>query len=103
MDGGDYAGYKEIAKDVHATIITSTGWSTASTGYTSGYWYGFQVISSEANIAGVVATGITGSSLISSAVAYPLGSWIGGSPITAIKISTDSTGHKVIAYEKVLL
>jgi hypothetical protein len=106
MDGGDRAGYMQISKNTQATIITSTGYPLAVTGdtsYTSGDWCGFEVISSGAAIAGIVAPGITGSSLITSATTYPLGTYIGGRQITAIKISTKSTGHKVMAYERVLL
>jgi len=99
MDGGDRAGYKQISKNTQATIITST----MSGAVTVGDWFGFEVISSAANIAVVNASGITGSSLITSETSYPLGMWIGGGKTTGIRLSADSTGHKVIAYQRILI
>jgi hypothetical protein len=99
MTGGDRAGYKQISKNVQATIITSTMSGAAKTGN----WFGFEVISSKACIAAVVAAGITGSSLITSNTSYPLGTFIGGSKITSLRLSANSTRHKLIAYEMVLI
>lgn len=99
MDGGDRAGYKQISKNVRATIITST----MSGAVTTGEWCGFEVISSEAAIALVQASGITGSSLISSGAALLKGAYVGGGLTTGIRLSANSTGHKVMAYERVLL
>ena len=99
MDGGDRAGYKQISKNTHATVITSTMSGAAKTGK----WYGFEVVSSEAAVALVQASGITGSSLISSGFALPRGAFVGGGLTTGIRLSANSTGHKVVAYEEVLL
>lgn len=99
MDGGDRAGYMQVSKNTQATLITST----MSGSVTTGDWFGFEVVSSGANIALIQASGITGSSLITSGTTYPLGSWIGGRLTTGIRLSADSTGHKVLAYERVLL
>lgn len=99
MDGGDRAGYKQISKNTPATIITSTMSGAVKTGV----WFGFEVISSKAAIAVVQASGITGSSLITSGTSYPLGTWIGGGLTTGLRLSANSTGHKLAAYEKVLI
>jgi hypothetical protein len=99
MDGGDRAGYKQISRNVDATIITST----MSGAVTTGSWYGFEVISSYAAVAAVNASGITNSSLLTSAYALPLGAFVGGGLTTGLRLSAKSTGHKIIAYKKVLL
>ena len=106
MDGGDRAGYKQISKNVDAIIITSTmGETTCDTGDTNKGWIGCEVISSKCAFAGITAAGITNASLITSGTSYNLGAWIGGggTGIQKIKISTKSTGHRVIAYKQVLL
>jgi len=99
MDGGDRAGYKQISKNVQARIITST----MSAAVVTGDWCGFEVISSAAAIRTVVAAGITGSSLITSGTSYPLGTYFGGAKITGLRLSTKSTGHKLIAYDRILI
>ena len=99
MDGGDYQGYRQGSKNTQAVLITST----MSGSVTTGYWFGFEVVSSVAAIALVEASGITGSSLITSGTSYPLNTWIGGGLTTGIRLSADSTGHKVLAYEQTLL
>ena len=99
MDGGDRAGYKQISKNTHATVITST----MSGAVCTGEWCGFEVISSQANIALIQASGITGSSLITSGTSYALGTYFGGGITTGIRLSAKSTGHKVIAYQRALL
>ena len=99
MDGGDRAGYKQISKNTHATIITST----MSGDVTTGDWCGFEVLSSGAAIAVVNASGITGSSLITSATTREQGMYIGGGKTTGLRLSADSTGHVIIAYERALL
>jgi len=98
-NGLDRAGYKQTSKNTHATVITST----MSGAVTTGKWFGFEVISSEAAVALVQASGVTGSSLLSSDVALPLGSFVGGGLTTGIRLSAQSTGHKVMAYELILL
>jgi hypothetical protein len=102
MDGGDRAGYKQISKNVDSRLLTSTSGSVA------GDWYGFEIISTGAQIALITASGFTGSSMITSGTTYPRGAWFGGGKITAIKLSTGTVGgakkaSKVIAYNRVLL
>lgn len=99
MDGGDRAGYKQISKNTDATIITST----MSGDVTTGHWCGFEVLSSYANVALVQASGITGSSLITSGTSYEQGTYIGGGLTTGLRLSADSTGHIIVAYDRVLL
>ena len=99
MDGGDRAGYKQISRNSQATVITSTMSGAVKTGD----WCGFEVISSQAAVALVQAVGITGSSLITSGRALPQGAYVGGAKITGIRLSVKSTGHKVIAYERILI
>ena len=99
MDGGDRAGYKQVAQNTQGTVITST----MSGAVTTGYWAGFQVLSSYAAVALVQASGITGSSLITSAYALAHGVFVGGNLTTGLRLSAKSTGHKIIAYKKVLL
>jgi hypothetical protein len=100
MDGGDRAGYKQISKAVDATLI---GPSTGSTTYTSGDWSMIQVVSSKAVFAGITAPGMTNSSKISSATSWDKGVEIGCSKITAIKLSSKTTDHAVLAYNRILL
>jgi len=102
MDGGDRAGYKQISKNVDSYLISATSSKT------SGDWFGFEVISSGAQIAAVTAASLTNASLITSATTYPMGSWIGSAKITMIKLSTGTVGgaktaSKVIAYGRVLI
>jgi hypothetical protein len=99
MDGGDRAGYKQIARNVQATIITST----MSAAVTTGDWAGFEVISSYAAVAVVQASGITGASRLTSGRPLPLGSYVGGGKTTGLRLSVKSTGHKIIAYNRILL
>lgn len=100
MDGGDRAGYKQISRAVDATFI---GPSTGSTEYTSGDWTRIQVVSSKAVFAGITAPGIANSSKITSGTSWDKGVEIGGSQITAIKLSSQTTGHAVLAYKRILL
>lgn len=99
MDGGDRAGYKQISKNVDAIIITST----MAGAVTTGDWCGFEVISSQAAVALVQASGISNSSLLTSARALLQGAYIGGGKTTGLRLSTKSTGHKIIAYNRILL
>ena len=101
MDGGDRAGYKQISRNVDATLITSTMGNTTA----PRPWAYFEVVSSKAAIALVSAAGVTGSSLITSGTSFSMGAIIGGGAkgITDMGLSTDSTGHAVMAYEMVLL
>jgi len=99
MDGGDRAGYKQISKNVDAVIITSTMGAASATIA----WGGFEVISSAAAVTIITAPGITNSSLLTTAPTLPKGTFIGGGNITEVKLSANSTGHKIMAYEKVVL
>jgi len=98
-NGLDRAGYKQTSKNTNATVITST----MSGAVTTGSWFGFEVISSNAAIALVEASGIIGSSKLTSDFPLPTGSFVGGGLTTGIRLSADSTGHKVMAYQLVLL
>ena len=97
MDGGDRAGYKQIARNVDCTLITST------MGAVTGSWAGFEVISSQAAISAIVAPSMTNYAKLTSGKALPQGAYVGAALITSIKLSTKSTGHKVIAYKRVLI
>ena len=102
MDGGDRAAYKQISKNVDAVLLTSTK------GTVSGDWFGFEIISTYAQIAAITASGLTGSTLITSGTSYPRGAWFGAAKITAIKLSTGTVGgakkaSKAIAYKRILI
>ncbi len=102
MDGGDRAGYKQISKNVDSYLITAT------CSETSGEWCGFEIISTGAQIALITASGMTNSSLITSATTYPRGAWFGATKISVIKLSTGTAGgakkaSKAIAYKRVLI
>ena len=98
MDGGDFQGYRQIAKNTQGTVITST----MSGDVTTGYWYGFEVLSSNAAVALVEASGITGSSLLTSAYPLKQGVFVGGGLTTGLRLAVTSSHHKIIAYEKTL-
>ena len=100
MDGGDRAGYKQISDVVPATLI---GPSTGSTDWTSGEWARVLVVSSGAAFAGITAPGMTNSSNITSATTWAKGAVLSCDLITKIKLSSDSTDHAVMAYNRVLL
>jgi predicted Abi (CAAX) family protease len=97
--GADIQGYRQISKTVAAVLI---GPSTGSTDYTSGTWQSVEVVSSKACFAGITAGGLAGSSKITSGTSFSQGAVIRCSLITAIKLSSGSTGHMVIAHNKVL-
>jgi len=99
MDGGDRAGYKQISGCIMASLV---GPSTGSTDWTSGDWADIEVISSAACFAGIVAPGLTGSSKITSATSFPMGSKIACNNITQVKLSSDSTGHCVILHNRAI-
>lgn len=106
MSGLDRAGYRQNAGTVEAVLITSTMDAvTASTAYgEAGWkWADFEVISSEAAVALVTCSAMTGSSLITSGAALLKGARVECSGISVIKLSTKSTGHKVLAHRQVLL
>ena len=98
-DGLDRAGHKQVSGCVDAILI---GPSTGSTDWTSGSWAEVEVISTKAVFAGITAPGLVGSSKITSGTSWTMGARIRCNHITAIKLSSDSTGHAVIAFNKVL-
>ena len=97
MDGGDRAGYKQIAKAVDATFITDT------MGAVTGSWADFVVISSQVQLASVVAPGLAGATMISSGTTWEKGAVFACSNITSIKISAKSSNTAVIAHKRILL
>ena len=101
MSGLDRAGYMAAAHVGESKLITST-MSSTSCPWSEGF-SGLLVVSSRAAIAKITDAGMRGSSLVTSGTSWPTNAWIGGHAITYVKISTDSTGHKVIAYRKILL
>lgn len=108
MDGGDRAGYKQMSGVVDAIFVgPSTGdtddvQSTDYTVFADTGWAEIEVISSGANFAFVTAPGLVNSSKITSATTYLKGAKIVCNQITGFKLSSDSTGHAVIARKKVL-
>lgn len=97
MDGGDRAGYKQVAQAVDAVFITDT------MGATTGDWVDFVVISSEVQLASVIAPGLTGASQINSLTTWIKGAIFACSKITSIKISIKSSNTAVIAHKRILL
>jgi hypothetical protein len=97
MDGGDRAGYKQIAGSVDATFITDT------MGAKTGDWVDFVVISSQVQLASVVAPGLAGSSFITSLTTWEKGAIFSCSQITSIKISAKSSNTAVIAHKRILI
>jgi len=89
----------QIAGAVDSVLIVS---ATGTTAYTSGEWCELEVISSEAAFAGIVAPGLANAAGLTSDVPLPLGSRVRCSKITAVKLSSDATGHKIIAHTRVL-
>lgn len=97
MDGGDRAGYKQIAGAVDARFITDT------MGAVTGSWADFVVISSEVQLASVIAPGLNGASKINSGTTWIKGAVFACSHITSIKISAKSSNTAVIAHNRILL
>lgn len=108
MDGGIRAVGKQISGVVSAIFIgPSTGdtddvQSTDYTVFADSGWAEIEVISSGANFAFVTAPGLINSSKIDSNTTYLQGAKIICDHITGFKLSSDSTGHMVIARKKVL-
>jgi hypothetical protein len=101
MSGLDRAGFMATARQGESQLITSTMSSTTcpwETGYS-----GFQVISSQAVIAKVTDAGVKNSSLITSGSSFSNNAWLGMAGATYVRISTKTTGHKILGYKKVLL
>ena len=97
MDGGDRAGYKQIAKAVDAKLITDT------MGAQTGDWVDFVVVSSEVQLASVIAPGMAGASVINSGTTWIKGAEFACSQITSIKISVKSSNTAVVAHKRVLI
>ena len=100
FDGGHRAAAKQISDVVDAILI---GPSTGSTAAVTGSWCRIRVISSGAVFASITAPGLTGSSKVTSGTTWGNGTVIACSHITSIKLSSKTTRHAVIAYNKVLL
>lgn len=100
MDGGDRAGYKQVSWAADAILI---GPSTGSTAYTSGDWTRALVLSTGAVFAGIIAPGMAGSSRITSGTTFQHMTMLACSRITGIKLSSQTTGHMVAAYKRILL
>lgn len=97
MDGGDRAGYKQIADAVDSVFITDT------MGAVTGDWVNFTVISSEVQIASVTAPGLQYASKINSGTTWIKGAVFACSKITSIKISVKSSNTAVIAHKRILI
>ncbi len=97
MDGGDRAGYKQISDVVDATLITDTD------GAVTGDWINFVVISSEVQIASIVAPGMDGASEITSGTTWLKGAKFACSQITSLKISVKSSNTAILAHKRVLI
>ena len=104
MDGGDRAGYKQVAGTVDVTLVGPSTGSTAVTTcpYANG-WSKLTVLSSKAAIASITAAGLINSSKITSGTSLLQNAVIACSKITAVKLSCDSTGHMILLEQKVLL
>lgn len=100
FDGGHRAAARQISDMVDAIFI---GPSTGSTAAVAGDWCKIRVISSKAVFASITAPGLVGSSKFTSGTSWAHGTEITCSQITAIKISSNTTNHAVIAYTRVLL
>ncbi len=106
MDGGDRAGYKQIANVVDAIFIGPTdGTKTTykSSDYNENGWSRIKVISSGAVFNYITAPGLERSTEITSGTTWVRGAEIECNQITRIKLSTKTTGHAVIAFDKVIL
>ena len=96
MDGGDRAGYMQIADVVDSQLITDT------MGAITGQWANFEVISSQVQISSIIAPAMAGSSLIDSGTTWEKGARFACAMITSIKISAKSSNTAVIAHERIL-
>lgn len=101
MDGGDRAGFMQVAESVDSVLITSTMGAASATDV----WISFEVISSAAQFVGITAAGLINSSLIDSGTTFHQNAVFACSKITMIHISADTDGSsgQVIAHKKVLL
>lgn len=97
FDGGHRAGYKQVAKAVDAVFITDT------MGAITGDFADFVVISSEVQLASVIAPGLQYASKINSGTTWIKGAEFTCSKITSIKISVKSSNTAVIAHKRILI
>lgn len=97
MDGGDRAGYKQIVGAVDSVFITDT------MGAITGDFVKFTVISSQVQLASIVAPGLQYASQINSATTWEKGAIFSCSKITSIKISVKSSNTAVIAQKRILI
>ena len=105
-NGMDRAGYKQGAGVVDAILIGPSTGSTDgvnSSDYNSNGWCQIRVISSKAVFAAITAPGMTNSSKFTSGTSWNQDAIISCNQITYIKLSCKTTGHAVIAYDKILL
>jgi hypothetical protein len=99
--GLDRAGYRQISHMVASKVITSTMSSTTSP-WSDGIAM-LKVISSKCVFGQIVDATMVGDTLFTSGTSFNTNVEIYGNNITKVKISTKTTGHKVIAYRRVLL
>jgi len=99
MDGGDRAGYKQVAKAVDAVLITTTMGACSATEQ----WVDFEIISTEALIKGITAAGLKNAALIDTGTTYARGAVFACSKITMIELSTKLAAGKVIAHNRILI
>ena len=107
-DGLSRAGYKQISNVVQAIIIgPSVGADTEevynSSDYNKNGWAKIRVLSSKAVFKSITAPGIDRSSVITSATSYIMGAEIEGNGITQIILSSKTSNHMVMAFDKILL
>ena len=99
MDGGDRAGFMQVAKSVDSVLITPALGACSATGD----WVSVEVVSSAAVFVGVTAAGLVNSSLIDSGTTYLQNSKIACSKITVVELATGLAEGIVVAHKKVLL
>ncbi len=106
MDGGDWAGYKQISNVVDALYIGPDTGATAvysASDYNDAGWAKMMVVSSGAQISAITAPGLEGSSKITSKTTWEKGAVLACSQITEIKLTSKSSHGAVVMYDKVLL
>jgi hypothetical protein len=99
MDGGDRAGFMQVAETVDSLLISSTLGACSATGE----WVSIRVVSSAAIFIGITAPGLKYSSLVSSGTTYLQNQYIRCSKITMVELSSDLPEGIVEVQKKVLL
>ena len=97
MDGGDRAGYKQIAGAVDSILITEANSPC------TGDWIDFKVVSSGVQFVAITAPGMANASVIDSDATFVLGAKFACSKITIINITTGSSFGKVVAHNRILI